>query len=182
MQSKANKPVLHCKQLWSATGPTCWIKREMSQTSRVVPAQLKSCRSPCIWVKNIPESILCTIGYVLPYTCLYPDVFPYINIARRGFFGEGYNNRDTPAQSETSADTKKKKKKGVIFAPDAVGTQSSHHTWKVASDAWVPCECCMQFSVICCHGTAAHSEWSMKPLLTVSCLSVHPVGVLHVDK
>lgn len=54
---------------------------------------------------------MCTIGYVLPYTCLYPDVFLYINIAKRGFFREGYNNRDTPAASDTTADTKKKNKK-----------------------------------------------------------------------
>lgn len=103
------------------------------------------------------ESRLCTIGYVLLYTCLLPGVVLYIIMAHRGFVGEGYSNRDTSTLSGITSDKKKKvqKKKLVMFAPDAVALRIrivfplylKSCEWRLGFRSPL-CECRMLFLVI----------------------------------
>lgn len=50
------------------------------------------------------ESKMCTIGDVLPYTCLLPGIVLYFNIANRSFSIEGNGNQDM-SMSEITMDT-----------------------------------------------------------------------------
>lgn len=69
MPSKADNQYPYCtvRQLRSTTGPTCWIRLKTSQASRVVPVQVKSCRS-CVYDQKTYLSQGCVLQAMYYHT------------------------------------------------------------------------------------------------------------------
>lgn len=184
-QSQQPIPILQHKQWWSTTGPSDWMKPKTSQTNKVVPAQRKSCKSCEYYI--LIKSRLCTIGCVLPCTCLSANVVIYINTSYRLPLWRLLN---TTALYGVTADTRKKKRRKVTcdFWLWSCGTQNQNSLPAVLEKLWVmpeflqPSLQMLHVFGYSCHSSVGRSERSMKPSLVSLALCILSVSRIWIRK